>query len=1036
MAAPTAVEERKLATVLFADVVGFTSLSEETDHETVARMVDATFRALGDVVAEHGGTVDKYMGDSVMAVFGVPVAHDDDAERAVAAGLAMMALDGDLAFSIGINSGEVTVTSFAGAPDVTVIGDVVNVAARLEKVAGPGEVLCGRVTAQLAGNGVLFREREAALVKGKKEPVEVYEAVALRTASPAALAESVPLVGRDDELGFLQSQWRRVRRDKAPHFVLICGEAGSGKTRLLTELARSAEVSGTVVWASYPAYGAMGGARVAAEIASQLGSSADADVQARVRSLSGEIEPSLRAIDPSAVRQEQTWGFVKLIQEKCGDQPTLIVIDDAHRSGDRTLEMLVELSTRLAGVPLLIVLGGRSEPGGWLTRFPSATTIRLSSLGSADSAALVEQLMADMPLSPEMSQFLIDKAAGNPLYIRELAAMARATSCADVEPNGTGGSTGEAVHAAGGGLEAALRGTLPASLQALLAGRLDALGSERKLVLQHVAVLGEAATAEQVAALGSAAPIAALDSLVEEGLLRLSREGRYDIADPLLREVAYETLPRHARGSLHARAAGVKVRAEERARHLDQAADYLDGDAEVEAAAAAALAEAGTELLAASRYLDALSVLERALKRGCRTPTALLRLAELQNMASRHDAALETLALIEDDPDDATLALERDHARANTVVFTEPGSAAAELGSIAERWHELGNPVKEAWAYSNLGVSLFNLSRLRESGEQLERGLQLFVQLGDEGGIIATSSFLCLVKPADARVASWLENALSFADAIGDRSKQVGTLTTLSWHHFFKAFAGSEAEAAEVESATRRLYELTEDLGAGEIAIHGRGLLAMTKRLGGNFDEVAEHLAVLRRLVATLGHDAWFGWAVSFALTVALGAPGSAPPYPPDSSLDPVDAMARIVIDQELIFAGRHEEVIERYDASHRGVHPSETGPLVDMSSFVYALAYALDGRTEEALAMAERARIAAVALDARSAVLAASALIAGLSGDTTGLPPCPESAASLADLLVMRAYASAPDGDPAAAENLSRSASRLRMPGLALVPV
>ena len=149
--ATVAVEERKLATVLFADVVGFTSLAERTDPEVVARLVDTAFRELGDIVAQHGGTVDKYMGDSVMAVFGVPLAHDDDAERAVAAAMAMRHLGGDLVFSIGVNSGEVMAKAVGGGGGVTVIGDTVNVAARLEKAAGPGEVLCGRLTTELTG---------------------------------------------------------------------------------------------------------------------------------------------------------------------------------------------------------------------------------------------------------------------------------------------------------------------------------------------------------------------------------------------------------------------------------------------------------------------------------------------------------------------------------------------------------------------------------------------------------------------------------------------------------------------------------------------------------------------------------------------------------------------------------------------------------------------------------------------------------------------------------------------------------------------
>src|SRR2546430_4566045 len=152
-------------------------MSENADPEAVARTVDAAFRRMAEVVESHGGTVDKYLGDSLMAVFGVPVAHDDDAERAVAAGLAMRELGGDLAFSIGINSGEVMATSVGAEGHVTVIGDTVNVAARLEKAAGPGEVLCGRLTAELSQRRAAFRERRPVVLKGNREPVEGFEAI-------------------------------------------------------------------------------------------------------------------------------------------------------------------------------------------------------------------------------------------------------------------------------------------------------------------------------------------------------------------------------------------------------------------------------------------------------------------------------------------------------------------------------------------------------------------------------------------------------------------------------------------------------------------------------------------------------------------------------------------------------------------------------------------------------------------------------------------------------------------------------------------
>src|SRR5437588_4124431 len=223
-AAPSA-GERKLATVLFADVVGFTSLAESTDPEAVARTVDAAFRRMAEVIESHGGTVDKYIGDALMAVFGVPQAHDDDAERAVAAALAMRELGGDLAFSIGINTGEVMATAVGRDGDVTVIGDAVNVAARLEKAAAGGEVLVGPLTAELAAGGIAFRDRQPVILKGKRDPVPVFEVLGLR-ARQAPAVEQPPLVGRDDELAFLRSEWRRVVRDRRASVVLVTGAAG------------------------------------------------------------------------------------------------------------------------------------------------------------------------------------------------------------------------------------------------------------------------------------------------------------------------------------------------------------------------------------------------------------------------------------------------------------------------------------------------------------------------------------------------------------------------------------------------------------------------------------------------------------------------------------------------------------------------------------------------------------------------------------------------------------------------------------------
>jgi class 3 adenylate cyclase/tetratricopeptide (TPR) repeat protein len=1027
-------EERKLATVLFADVVGFTSLADRTDPEVVTRMVDTAFRRLSEVVTAHGGTVDKYMGDSVMAVFGVPVAHDDDAERGVAAGLAMRELGGDLAFSIGINSGEVMAAAVGGDGDMTVIGDTVNVAARLEKVASAGEVLCGRLTVDLAESAVVFRERQPVLLKGKRDPVEVFEAIAVRDRAVLppredAVFDGPPFIGRADELAFLESLWRRVCRDRRAQVVVLCGEAGCGKTRLVSELVGSASRDGTVVRAAFPGYGAMGGSRVASEIVRQLGPSDDSGVNARVRSASGNVESSLSSVDPGSLRQEQLWAFRRLLHEKSDGGPVLVVIDDMHRSGDQTLELLSELAGRVDDVPLLTVLVGRSEPVEWLGRFHGATRLPLGPLSREDSAALASSFVSEKPLSASTVDFLVDRANGNPLYLRELNEMLRVRGLL-VEDGGEmhlggldGGGSQPAVTA-----HAALSASVPATLQALLAARLDALDPEHKLVVQHVAVVGEPATDEQVAALGHSDATSALRHLADLGLLRQGHDGRYDTVDPMLREVAYETLPRHVRGELHRKAAQTAVGAEERARHLDRAANYLADDETAITEAADALADAGMDLIAASRVLDGLRVLERAVARGCRRTSALLELARTQAVCGRQDDARETLALIEDDPDDPSIAVERDHTAAGTRMFTDPDIALPGLLEAAAQWRAMGNLEKEAWATANAGVAYFYSSRMEEAASSLERSLGLFEEIGDENGIVSTSSFLCLARPTDRRVPGWLDHALEFAEKAGDRSKEMTVLTTLAWHHFFRSFYGNPQEMADAAAYASRMAELAEELGANDLAVHGLSLLALMSRLTGRFEEASGHIAALER-VARLSNqnDRWFAWAVTFSVTVARGAWGVTPPFPPEGSADPVAAMAALVVEAELGLAGRVEEAYARFERTHR----PDLGPIGDVGSLLNAVSLVLAGRPADALVWADRCARAAVALDAPPAAQAAAALRAEITGDLDALPPAPGRAEGLSDVLVLRARAS--HGNAPAAAALEEAIGRLSMPGLAM---
>ena len=758
-----AADERKLATVLFADVVGFTSLAERSDPEAVARTVDAAFRRMADEVDEHGGIVDKYTGDSLMAVFGVPQAHEDDAERAVTAALSMRQLGGDLAVSIGVNSGPVMVTSVGRDGDVTVIGDTVNVAARLEKAAAPGEVLVGRLTAELTGDRVVYRERQPVVLKGKRDPVEVREATSVRVSASAAHPDRPPLIGRDDELAFLRAQWRNTVRNGRASIVLLCGEAGVGTTRLVDELAEEVADAAKVVRAVYPAYGRLGGLRVAAEIIRQLGPMGDTEVDSRVRSIAGELHPSLRGIDPAAFQKEQAWAFRRLVETKAADQPLLVVIDDIHRSGDKVLDLLGDMFRRVIEVPVLLVLVGRPEPNEWLARFPAATTVRLGPIAPTDAIALADALLPDAPLDREAAASLARQAGGNPLAVRELVRM--------VSEQGGLVKRGDEYGLVGGL-------TLPPTLHAIVAARLDALPAAQKTALQQVAVLGEAVGEREMAALFEDDASEALQGLVAAGLVhRSERDGNtcYEVADPLLQEVAYETLPRHVRGESHRRAATVSSALIDRARHLERAAAYLPDDDDLRVEAATAVATAGLELIDGFRLNDGVQLVQRAIELGYREPRHLLRLARTLNEQQRVEELWEVLELIPDDPDHPALAAEKIHMGAVALTFRDPAAGLPGLEEAARRWSALGETAKYGWALANQGVALFFLGRNHESDVSLRESLGVFREAGDRDGQMAAYRFLALVCPDDPHAHEWVTRVVA-ARRRGRRPHRPGQL--------------------------------------------------------------------------------------------------------------------------------------------------------------------------------------------------------------------------------------------------------------------
>src|SRR5207248_380485 len=381
--------------------------------------------------------------------------------------------------------------------------------------------------------------------------------------------------------------------------------------------------------------------------AEQLGPMGELEIDVRIKSVAGEVDPSLYELDPEAFRQEQLWAYRRYLESKATEEPVLVVIDDIHRSGDETLELLGALMARVVEVPVMLALAGR--PDEWLARFPGSTTVRLAPLSPADSEALVTAFMPAGADPGDVAASLVERGTGNPLYLRELVAVI----CA----------------------HAGAPASLPPTLQAILAARLDALPPDQKGAIQRVSVLGDVAWEDQVAMLGLTEPAPALRSLVAAGLLHQRQDACYEVADPLLREVAYETLPRQVRGEWHRRAAQAVDDDVQRARQLERAAGYLPDDEGLQREAASALRDAGVALLDGYRVNDGIALLQQAVAHGERTASVLLRLASNLANAGRQDEALEVLAKLEGQQLSDEEEADRTHIETVSHMFRTPEDA-------------------------------------------------------------------------------------------------------------------------------------------------------------------------------------------------------------------------------------------------------------------------------------------------------------------------------------------------------------------------
>ena len=591
-------EQRKTVTVLFCDVAGSTELGESTDPEALRAMLARYFERMKEIVERHGGSVEKFIGDAVMAVFGVPVVHEDDALRACRAAIEMREALPELGIRgrIGLNTGEVV----TGTEERLATGDAVNVAARLEQAAEPGEVLIGAGTVRLVGDAVELGAERRLELKGKAEAVTAYPLLA--AAGEVSRRSDVPIVGRQRERRALDDAWERVRSERACHLFTLLGAAGVGKSRLTAEFVASLDGL-PVVRGRCLSYGEGITYWPLVEVVLQLDRRpSDPGAAAAIASLLGESE------EP-ATADEIAWAFRKLLEEVA---PVVCVFDDLHWAEPTFLDLVDHVADWSRDAPILLVCIARPE---FLDRRPTwaggklnATTVLLEPLTAAETDELIERLLGEAPLAEPLRARIRDAAEGNPLFVEQMLAMVEESPNGDV--------------------------VVPPTIQALLAARLDQLEAAERGVLERGSVEGKIFHRGGVEALGPDEPDVPtkLMALVRKELVRPDRtqlpgDDAFRFRHLLIRDAAYDGLPKAARAELHerfarwlqAQGAGLVELDEILGYHFEQAHRYrvelgVGGDETDELARKASkrLAAAGERALIREDARGACVLLERA----------------------------------------------------------------------------------------------------------------------------------------------------------------------------------------------------------------------------------------------------------------------------------------------------------------------------------------------------------------------------------------------------------------------------------------
>jgi class 3 adenylate cyclase/tetratricopeptide (TPR) repeat protein len=872
-------KERKFATALFADLVGSTTLAEREDPEIVQSIVGRAFDRLAEEVARHEGLLEKFMGDAILAVFGVPRAHEDDAERAVRAALEMQAVLSELnrgfaaegrpslAMRIGIDAGEVLVDleRASGPRDRMLTGDAVNTAARLQASADPGHVVVGAAVYAATKDTIEYQELEPLALKGKAERVPAWRTLRIKARTRGErprLGLEARLVGRDEELTVLKQTLRRVETEGRPALVTIVGPAGVGKSRLVAELERHVEGLPQVVYwrrGRCLAYGNTSYSAFADAIKAHCeifeDDTADAagrKADAAVRELFGDdaVAPQIRALvgtgeQTLTSREELFEAWRRFLERLAARYPLVLVLDDIHWA-DAGLLDFVEHAADWAQGPITVVTTARAElfetRPTWGGGKRNAASIYLDPLSEAEAEAMLDDLLSG-PIPADLRRTVLERGEGNPLYVEEIIrkliddGVLRATEASRWE-----------VARPVADIE------LPRSVQALIATRLDGLPGDEKAVLQDASVVG------RVFWVGSVAELAGRDfGDIRDALGRLrvkelvvphdpssfSDEHEFAFRHNLIRDGAYDSLPKSLRADKHA---GVATWAERRA-----------GDRAEEIAELIA-----THLVEALRYVEELGAPDERVADLRRRAYAWTKAAGQRTSAvwQRAEATRwfrEAERLADATGADAHERAELGRMHADASWGTDPPEEHVRvLRRVRAAYEELGDATGQGWARAHAVIPQLQVGRNEEAEADGRAALALLEPLGESverAEAVHYLGWFLWRRGRGAEAEPLLRSAVDMAARVRAELTHAEAMQTLG------NCLGQIGKPEEAIAVMREAYRLAKEVGEFNNLVRiANNLPAALSDLVADYAEseavLREGLELARRAGAT-GHEGW-----------------------------------------------------------------------------------------------------------------------------------------------------------------------------------